>query len=229
MKKIQFLSLVFSLFLVNISYASLDNTSTPLQTQTAIIGGKKYTIILATQSTLWIKNAQNKVIYRLNQKDDPTLGFEDFDEFEITDFDADGLVDILVTTLTNAGDTYTMITYDKPSHAFHAIKNLSDYPNAEKLANTPYYYSYHKSGCADEDWDSDLFYIKDFHAIKIATISGRGCNSHETKNSINIYNTKNGKDQLIEQLPLDRIEDYPDNKWGFIKDYWTKNYTKFHP
>gem|GEM_PF-5245252 len=32
-------------------------------------------------------------------------------------------------------------------------------PPPQRINGTHYFYSYHKSGCADMDWDSDLFYI----------------------------------------------------------------------
>jgi hypothetical protein len=33
--------------------------------------------------------------------------------------------------------------------------------------------------------------------------------------------------ELVKTLPLNTIEKYKDYKWGFIKQFWTKNYSSF--
>jgi len=78
------------------------------------------------------------------------------------------------------------------------------------------------------NWDSDLFYIDNFKAVRIGNISGRECNNrHGVKDAIAINKVQSGKIKRVKTLPIETIRKYDDFKWGFIKDYWTTNYKLF--
>lgn len=144
--------------------------------------------------------------------------------FELKDFDQDGFVDVEIHYITNVPNIYDMILYDKKNNDFKQIVNFSEFPTPEKIKKADYYYSYHRSGCADLNWDSDLFYIKNFKCYRIGNISGRGCGP---KNTTGIYINKIVADQEVLLKFVKREEGYYDDKWEFIESYWTKNYKKF--
>lgn len=75
------------------------------------------------------------------------------------------------------------------------------------------------------NWDSDLFYIDQFSTYCIGNISGRQCDGD--KFGIYINRIDGDSKKLIETLPIETIDNYPDNKWGLIKEYWARNYNKF--
>ncbi|GAA4753078.1 hypothetical protein GCM10023229_37640 [Flavisolibacter ginsenosidimutans] len=66
--------------------------------------------------------------------------------------------------------------------------------------------------------------MTNYKAIKIGYINGEGCGIDD---GIFIYRLSGDKKKLIRRLPLDIIGDYKDYKWGFLKQYWTKNYPRF--
>ncbi|MNL73734.1 hypothetical protein D3C87_1992360 [compost metagenome] len=77
------------------------------------------------------------------------------------------------------------------------------------------------------NWDSDLFYIKDYKAIKLGNINGNQCENRDIKDGIYIHKISNGKEIEIQRLPIGLIEKFKNYKWGFIAEYWSKNYRKF--
>lgn len=98
---------------------------------------------------------------------------------------------------------------------------MQDFPWAEKIGNTQYYYSYHRSGCADMNWDS---YINNYKKVKIGNISGQECDGTGTKNGPYINKIMGEKRKELAKLPIHTIKQYKEYKWGFIKLYWYKNY-----
>ena len=79
-------------------------------------------------------------------------------------------------------------------------------------------------GCADSNWDSDLFIIEDYKAIRIGNISGIGCEG-TGKTGIFISKVNHKKKELIQEIL--REPGYYEDKFDFIKDYWTKNHERF--
>ena len=153
---------------------------------------------------------------------------------EFIDFNKDGNSDILFTYMGN-NSTYDIYLFDKTSNEFKYLKGFDRFPEAIQLKTNPkYYYSYHRAGCADMNWVSDLFYIdNNFKTIHIGHIYGQGCDFEVKENPqvIEIYkvledNEENKKE--IEKLPyLKNIPVFGD-KWNFIEKYWNKNYGKFN-
>ena len=77
------------------------------------------------------------------------------------------------------------------------------------------------------NWDSDLFYLQGFKAIRIGNISGRQCENSAVKDGVYINKVRGEKKTLVKTLPVDTLAKYKDYKWGFIENYWIKNYKQF--
>ncbi len=165
----------------------------------------------------------------LNAKGDTLIKRVDgFEGAEFIDFNGDGYKDIILRYVTNVPGISDLLIYVPSKKIFKEVKNFSEFPAPEKIKGTNYYYSYQRSGCADMDWDSDLFYIKNLKAIRIGNISGRQCEPKgDPNNGIYIHKIHDDKKQLFKTLPIETISKYKDLKWGFIKSYWKKNFRSF--
>lgn len=149
-----------------------------------------------------------------------------YSSFMVKDFDNDGYKDILAEVQgTNTPAVYDMLKYDPSNTWFSIVKNFSDFPQPLAIHKTGYYYSYHKNGCADECWESDLFYIKGYKAVRIGNIDREILDA--TKGTLAIYKVHNGKRNPFKTLPLNTENKYKGGKFEFIKTYWFKNYKLF--
>lgn len=144
--------------------------------------------------------------------------------FKFIDFNGDNYNDLLIEYMSNVPGVCELALYDRQTKKFVLVDNFSEYPDPQKLKGTALYYSYHRSGCADSDWDSDLFKIINNKVVKIGNISGRGCNERA---EIIISKTVNSKKLPIKIYPIGVVENYKNYKWGFIEQYWKRNYRKF--
>jgi hypothetical protein len=145
-------------------------------------------------------------------------------EYVFTDFNEDGFFDIELHFMTNVPGVHEILIFNPDSKSFKEIENFSSFPASLKIKGADLFYSYHRSGCADNDWGSDLFSLKDNKAVKMGTIKAIECaNQHD--NGIYFYKVIGEKKQLIEHRTIK--EKGFDNKWVFIKKYWTENYVKF--
>lgn len=147
--------------------------------------------------------------------------------FEFNDFDQDGHKDILFDYMSNTPSVQDLVLFDKQTQKFKKVADFSDYPAPEKIIGTKYYYSYHRSGCADMNWVSDLFYIENFKTVRVGNIAGIGCNDRDVDDGIYIHKVREEQEHLYKTLPIEIINDYEDYKWGFIKAYWEENYALF--
>ena len=131
------------------------------------------------------RSETNRNLVILNDKSDTIYKHNDFatNGFEFEDFDNDGTLDIRLYQISNVGGLSELIMFDKNSKEFKNVENFTRFFEPTKPKKTKLWYSYHRSGCADINWDSDLFYIHNFKAIRIGNISGRGCEG-EPKNGI---------------------------------------------
>ncbi|MCX2746182.1 hypothetical protein OO013_20050 [Mangrovivirga sp. M17] len=147
---------------------------------------------------------------------------------EILNFNNDGFADIILSYL---GNNYTadLYLYDKKSKSYRKVEGFMDVSEAKRLDTNPnYYYSYRRGGCADMNWLSYLFFIDNSRVYQIGEIYGIGCDSEESDRLIKVSKISSNDDiNTIENISIDRIDDYPNYKWGFIKDYWNRNYMKF--
>ena len=187
----------------------------------------------AQQEKLTIINKQHYIgrldkqgFYLITTKRDTVFKLHEADyfTFKFEDFNRDGYKDIFLEWTGNMPERYSVYLFLPSTGKFKELRNLNRFPAATQVGRTKYYYSYYRAGCADNTWGSDLFYIKNYEAIKIANIKGEGCGSEE---GIYIYKMEADKKNLIHKLPITTIEKYKDYKWGFIKQYWSKNYNKF--
>lgn len=171
----------------------------------------------------------DKTYFLLNGKGDTLIKKTDYYfGAEFKDFNQDGHKDILLHYSSNATMVLDLFVYMPTIKSFKEVKGFRQFPAPLPIKNTGYYYSYHKSGCADMNWDSDLFYIKDFKAITLGNISGRQCDNRDgVKDAVYIHKVHGKQKQLFKTLPIMTIWKYKDYKWGFIEEYWTNNYRQF--
>jgi hypothetical protein len=152
-------------------------------------------------------------------------------DLKFSDFDHDGNIDITIVYMGN-NVTYDLYLFDKKINNFKFIDDFSSFPEAIQLKTNPkFYYSYHRAGCADMNWVSDLFCIENFKIIHIGHISGRGCYSKAEPLEFKIdkvLNNDEAKVTLIEKLPYSKNISEIHDKWEFIEKYWNKNYKKFN-
>lgn len=150
----------------------------------------------------------------------------DYFNLNYRDLDEDGYVDIMADLGGNTPERYDLFLYVPKSKKFREVENFNQFPAPLKIPGSKYYFSYHKSGCADMDWDSDLFYLKNYQAVRIGNIAGRQCGGGDTL-GIFIYKFSNSQKKLISRLNAEITNEYEDGKWGFIKQYWTGYWPKF--
>jgi hypothetical protein len=189
-----------------------------LHIDSARILGERYLAIYKTNDTLYVLNAKSDTILKA-----PDL----HPNFEFDDFNGDGLKDIRIHYLSNVPAVQDLLLFDKSKKNFVLVNDFSKYPDPNPLKGTKYYYSYHRSGCADMNWDSDLFYINNFKVVRIGNVVGYECENRDIKDGIYIHKIKGDKEILFQRKPIETIQKFKEYKWGFIKDYWTKNYKLF--
>ena len=107
-----------------------------------------------------------------------------YSAFKFQDFNKDGLKDIFLEWVGNIPERYSLYLFDRPSSKFKELKNFESFPDAKLIKGTKLYYSYSRGGCADNTWNSRLFYIKEKTAVEIGMIHGEGCG---IKDGIYIY------------------------------------------
>ena len=164
----------------------------------------------------------------LNSKNEKYLKhLGDYFIWEFKDFNKDGYKDIYLDKGGNTPERFDLLLYVPTTKLFRQVKEFENFPAPENITGTKYYYSYHKSGCADMNWDSDLFYIKDFKAIRLANISGRECENSGIKDGLYINKLIGDKKLLFKTLPIDTVHKFENDKWAFIKKYWSENYKLF--
>ena len=191
-----------------------------LSIDTTTLKGKKY-ITYLRGADFFLLNAAGDTLARKSGN---------YYETEFSDFNKDGFKDILVHSSGSAGMTIDLFLYLPQTARFKEVQDMGLFPAAEAVNGAKnYYYSYRKSGCGDMNWDSDLVLVADFKAQKIGTISGRQCNNRDMQDGVYIYKVVNGKAALGKILPVATIWQFKDARWGFLKDYWSKNYQLFRP
>lgn len=148
------------------------------------------------------------------------------------DFDHNGNSDILIDYIGN-NSTYSLYLFDSVKNSFRNIEDYARFPDAIQLkSNNNYYYSYHRAGCADMNWVSDLFKIENFKIVHVGHIYGQGCDFEieENPQSIKAYKITDSTEEnniLIESLSFTKYIHQNSDKWDFIEKYWNKNYSKF--
>lgn len=216
--------IVSTIFLLTISLQLFAQTNKKSQADTSIyssqivtIKGKKYTGFL-TPNGFQLLNSKNKTYLKHSG---------DYFTWELKDFNKDGYKDIYLDKGGYTPERFDLLLYAPATKSFRQIKDFKNFPAPEKITGTKYYYSYHKSGCADMNWDRDLFYIKGYKAIRVGNISGRECENSGIKDGLYINQIRREKKILIKTFSIDTVHTFKEDKWGFIKEYWTKKYRLF--
>ncbi|MBB5394843.1 hypothetical protein [Mucilaginibacter sp. AK015] len=184
----------------------------------AVVDGRQYTIRRTVQAGLILLNSKEEIIFR----DSAYIS-----DAKFKDFNNDGYKDIWIVRPGNVPGLRGLLLYNKTSKTFIEVTDFDRFPAPEAIKGTRYYYSYHRSGCADMNWTSDLFYLKNYKPVKIGTINGFECADSEIKNGIYIYRVIGGKNIKVKQMNITVINNHTNYKWGFVKDYWHQNYKLF--
>lgn len=196
--------------------AEYDNQITC--TDTAQIDGRRFIGISTEKDGFYIIDDHNRRVFSYRSLECTWFAFEDFDN--------DGYLDIKCRYVGNI-PVEELLLFDKKCGNFRKVEGFIDYPKCTNILDTKYYYSYHRSGCADYNWDSDLFYIENYRTIHLGNISGIGCVDSGVELGVFINKIKGQCKTIIKKLPIEIIEEYENSKWGFIEDYWKKNYRLF--
>mgnify|MGYP007011822722 CR=1 FL=1 len=194
----------------------------PLIRDTLIIGKQKFIVFQSDPRSdsvvnLTITNSLNEIIY--------VHDYRASNGFEFEDFDGDGFLDIRLYQITNIGGISELIMFDKAKSKFRTIENFDNFPQPEKIENTAYWYSYHRSGCSGANWGSELFKIENFNAIQLGRIDGYGCEDSQRPGMV-IY--KNNKSTEIELAYIKKEDTYYPYERDIIKEYWNENYKLFN-
>lgn len=218
------LLLLLILFLGKNLSAQIYNSDTTL-----VINKQKFNITKKE-----IDSSKIKLTIKRNSKTIKTavLDSEGLADVKFIDFNNDGNKDFMLVYMGN-NFTYYLYLFDDVQNTFKKIEGFERFPESTQItSNSKFYYSYHRAGCADLNWVSDLFYIKDFKTVHVGHIYGKGCNYRIKENPqfievYKIYENKENNKKLIENLPyLINVPEF-DDKWEFIKKYWNSNYRKF--
>ena len=180
-----------------------------------LINGNEFEACTKRPGIFTVKNSNGKVIY--SHEDNP------FD-FEFSDFNGDGYSDIRMNYVSNTPGLQELLLFDVKSNKFKEVEKFNKYPNSVKIKDTDYYYSYHGSGCADNDWGSELFKINGTEIIEFGKIKGLGCLEND-KNGIYIYKVNDTENKLLKYIK--REQGYWKGKFKFIEEYWTSNKETF--
>jgi hypothetical protein len=155
-----------------------------------------------------------------------TLGLFDM---RFTDINKDKIPELLVVHGGN-NFVYELYMINAKAQTYKPVNQFDLYPEAKQLdVDKSCYYSYHRAGCADMVWVSDLFKIVNNKTVLLGTIKGECCGS-ESGQQDRIVVLKKYPDKFVEinSFNCTEIEKYDDTKWGFIKEYWNNNIKKFH-
>ncbi|NRS90343.1 hypothetical protein HNQ02_003283 [Flavobacterium sp. 7E] len=196
----------------------LKTDSTIIHKDSVVILGDFYKAIYKSDDFLYVTNSQGDTIVKESYL---------HPNFEFDDFNNDNLKDIRIHYMGNGAAVQNLLLFDKYKKTFILVKDFSNFPDPLPIKGTKYYYSYHRSGCADMNWGSDLFYIDNYKTICIGNVTGYMCDEKDEKYGIYIYKIIAKKEVFIKKLPISTLGKYKDWKWGFIKEYWNTNFMKF--
>jgi hypothetical protein len=150
----------------------------------------------------------------------------------VRDLDEDGNDDIILHHVTNVPGIEEVVRYSSQRGRFVEVVGFTSFPASEQIEGTGLFYSYHRSGCADLNWDSDLFYLQDTAAVRIGNMHGEGCEDV----SVPMIRVSKFPDALVpersvqvDSMTFDPTCSGSQSKWGIIEEYWTSNWRTFGP
>lgn len=180
-----------------------------------MINGVEFEACIQRPGNFFIKSSDGKIIY--SDKDNP------FD-FEFSDFNGDGYSDIRMNYVSNTPGIKQLLLFDIQSNEFKEVKTFNKFPNSIRIEETNFYYSYYGSGCADNDWKSELYKLNGTEITVLGKIKGSGCLENDTT-GIYIYKVNGNTEKLLNYTK--REQSYWKEKYEFIKEYWTENKNQF--
>lgn len=182
----------------------------------------KLTAISNSDTTALLKFRSGVTERTVDTLDQPTA----ISYIKIIDFDKNGSSDILLDYIGN-NPTYYLYLYDSMNSSFRNIDNYMSFPEGQQLeTNKQLYYSYHRAGCADFSWVSDLFAVRDFKIVHFAHLYAEGCEGeHQNISVYKVIDNNSDSTTLLETLPYSAEQN--DLKGDIIKTYWNENYAKF--
>ena len=192
-----------------------DIDSTIISYDTTTISSEQYKAFVTADYKMYVVNSKGDTVFK---KPDSYV------DFVFTDFNTDGFNDILIHRISNVPGIQELILFDSVKKCFIIVKGFERFPDPKSIQGTKYFFSYHRSGCADNFWDSDLFSIDNFETHLLGNISGNEC---EGNIGIVVSKIVENKKKVFETFKVDTLESYNDRKWEFISDYWKNNYLKF--
>ena len=213
MKNYLIFLLIINLFITSCKKNDLKNVS--YQYDTVFINHQKF---IAT----FFHNKFSS-LYSIEKKDTVIKSQDYFFRLDTLDINDDGFKDLRIFIVSNTPNDCENYFFNHSNKSFVKIEN--DFSDFTKIKNTPYYYSYERAGCSDDNWVSYLIKIEDFKTTEIAKMIGTGCSSADKK-SICIFKIHDKKDSLIANLDYTKNISHIGKKWQFIKTYWENKYIK---
>lgn len=162
---------------------------------------------------------------------DTIVPYQDYySQIKFLDINLDGFLDIRLFVLSNTPNQCDNYLYDTIGRSFELIKNCD--LDISKIPSSQFYYSYHRAGCSDDNWVSDLSKVNDYELENYGRIYGNGCESDDSNDirKILIYSVdRNDKHNSIPMFGLKYSDFINDSvsKWDFIHSYWSEHFEKF--
>lgn len=215
-----------------------SNLDTIVSKNEVFVDGLHFTLVSTSLKT-----------YLLRGKDDTIFKVaENAPIVDPRDVNGDGYEDLKIGFTSDAPGSENLWLYIKDKKTYKKVIHFGDFHTAERIPKTNYYYSFDaKPPCVSklnpsdsshakseksatyytgENLTSELFYIKNFEAIKIGSLKQYICDADEIK-GVHIYRFKNGKDIKYAQFPVQILGRYKFHGYFFFEKYWTKNYKLF--
>lgn len=181
---------------------------------------------LIANETFRIERYDNDELLILNQRDSIllTASAQGVLDTEFIDFDEDGFLDIKLNLVTNVPSISNLALFNPATRSFEWVKDFDFFPAAQKIKNTSFYYSYSPSGCADLDWESELFLMKNYTITTLGKMVVTGCEDNAFI-GVKIYKCNPDYDSLVKTVYGE--PGYNEGKFEFIETYWQSNYQLF--
>lgn len=180
-----------------------------------ILGNEYFAFSLDSDYSGCITNPKNDTLFK-----DQDLNSRP----QFIDFDKDGITDVIFKS--NIENEYDFIKFDIKAKVFRKVEGFKNFPEPKRIAKSKYWFSYHRGGCADQCWESDLFYIDNFQTIRIGNISKYYVDEN---GNLDFTISKVEKDKLIilERLSEQAVTEWEKNKFEAIEKFWKDNFEKF--
>ncbi|HQW04853.1 MAG TPA: hypothetical protein PLV08_11600 [Flavobacteriales bacterium] len=143
------------------------------------------------------------------------------------DFNSDGFPDLVFSYLGNnrVSDLYL---FDVEKESFTEVLGFRQVSDSQPVSGQlGLYYSYRRAGCADANWSSTLFEIRDNLVHELGEIEGIGCEEGQAQGIVVYKIVTLDKIFEVDRLPISTIDNYDEYKWGFLAEYWAANIGRF--